>query len=100
MKNSNYLSVIALANLLLASVTISIVAAGEEKGSYKQRADVSRRGGTKGSTNQNAQWSADPHRGWVRSDETPGRDERQNSSNTAKQTDGKNTLNAKGRKRF
>jgi hypothetical protein len=100
MKRARYISVLAIANLLLASVTGSMVAAGQGKNSRKQGGEPFTHGGSKGTANRNGQWSADPDRGWVRSDESHSMHHRDNSSTAPKQTGGKNKESGKGRKRF
>jgi hypothetical protein len=67
MKIENYISALAIVILLLASVTSSVLAAGQGRNPHKQRGAASTKNSSKPSTNQNPQWSADPDRGWVRS---------------------------------
>jgi hypothetical protein len=69
MKRNKYVTVFALLNGLALCFAANSTAAGEGK---KQ---TSHRGGQanlhmseKGATNTNAQWSADPERGWVRAE--------------------------------
>jgi hypothetical protein len=100
MKTASYISVITIANLLLANVTASVLAAGQGKNPHTQRGAIFTNGNSKQTADHNAQWSADPDRGWVRSDEGPSRRSRDNSSATPKQIDGKNKGNGKARKRF
>jgi hypothetical protein len=100
MKIASNISVLAIAILLLANVTSSVLAAGQAKDSDKQRGAVSTKNSSKPSTNQNAQWSADPDRGWVRSDESHNIQRRDRLSTAPKQTDGKNKGSGKASKRF
>jgi len=100
MKTASYISVIAIANLLLANVTASVLTAGQGKNPPKQRGAIYTKGSSKQTADHNAQWSADPDRGWVRSDESHSRRGRDNSSAAPKQIDGKNKANGKARKRF
>ena len=70
MKTTCYIPALAVAILLLADVTISVLAAEKEKNPTQQHGAISSKNSSKPSTNQNAQWSADPDRGWVRSDDS------------------------------
>jgi hypothetical protein len=99
MKATIYIAVLAIANLLLANVTSSVLADGRGKNPRNQRGTASAKHSSKPSTNQNAQWSADPDRGWVRSDESHGIQRRDRLSTDPKQTDG-NKRSGKGSKRF
>ena len=91
---------LAIAILLLANVTSSVLAAGQGKNSHNQRGAVSSKNSSKPSTNQNTQWSADPDRGWVPSDESHSIQRRDRLSTAPKQIDGKNKGSGKGSKRF
>ena len=100
MKSASYVSVLVIANLLLANVTASALAAGQGKSSHKQRDELSTKGSSKKTANQNVQWSADPDRGWVRSEESDSTRGRDNSSTAPKQSGGKSKGNGKARKPF
>jgi hypothetical protein len=100
MNMDRYLSVLAIAILLVANLSSSLVAAGQAKNPPKQHDAGSSKNRSKASTNQNAQWSADPDRGWVRSDESHTIRRRDRLSTFAKETDGKNKGSGKARKRF
>jgi hypothetical protein len=100
MKVAGYISVLAITTLLLANVTNSVAAGGKGKNPHKQRGGVYTKNSSKQSTNQNAQWSADPDRGWVRSDESQSSEGRDHLSTAPKKTDGKNNGSAKASKRF
>ena len=97
MKVASYIAVLAIANLLLANVTSSVLAASKGKNPHKQRGTASTK---RQSTNQDPQWSADPARGWVRSDESDGIHDRERLSTAPKQTDRKNKGSGKTSKRF
>ena len=97
---ASYIPVLAIAILLLANVSSSVVAAGQAKKPPKQHGAVSSKNSSKASTNQNAQWSADPDRGWVRSDESHTIQRRDRLSTFTKETDGKEKGSGKTRKRF
>ena len=100
MERASYLSVLAITILLLTSVTGSMVAAGQGKDSYNKRGGPSTHGGSKGTANNNAQWSADPEQGWVRSHQRHSMQDRHKSSTSPKSTGGKNKTNGKERKRL
>jgi hypothetical protein len=100
MKVTIYIAVLAIANLLLADATSSVLAAGEGRNPHKQHGTVSTSHSSKQSTNQAPQWSADPARGWVRSDKSDGIHGRKRLSTTPKQTDRKNKGSGKASKRF
>jgi carbamate kinase len=100
MKVAGYISVLAITTLLLANVTNSVAAGGKGKNPHKQRGAVYTKNSSKQSTNQNAQWSADPDRGWVRSDDSHSINDRDRLSTAPKQTDGKNKASGKASKRF
>jgi hypothetical protein len=89
MNTASYISVLAIGILLLANVSSSVVAAGEAKNPPKQHGAVSTKNSSQRSINQNTQWSADPERGWVRSDESHRIQRRGRLSTAPKQTDGK-----------
>jgi hypothetical protein len=89
MNRASYISVLTIGILLLANVSSSVVAAGEAKNPPKEHGAVSTKNSSKRSTNQNTQWSADPERGWVRSDESHRIQRRGRLSTALKQPDGK-----------
>jgi hypothetical protein len=99
MKIASYISAPAIVILLLANVTSSVLAAGQGRNPDKQRGAVSTKNSSKPSTNQNPQWSADPERGWVRSDESHSTQRGGGLSTAPKQTDGKKG-SSKASKRF
>jgi hypothetical protein len=62
--------------IVVAMILTALVDASAASSASADKNKVSQRGGkaaehmsTKGSVNTNAQWSADPERGWVRSEE-------------------------------
>jgi hypothetical protein len=81
-----YIAVFGVLNALtLSAVSYSAHAAAKERTSQRGgRADTHM--STKGQENTNAQWSADPERGWVRADE---RHDQQKQSTKEKKTRGK-----------
>jgi hypothetical protein len=100
MKVASYIAVLAIANLLLADVTSALLAAGEGENPHKQRGTISTKHSSKQSTDQAPQWSADPARGWVRSDKSDGIHGGERLSTSPKQTDRKNKASGKASKRF
>jgi hypothetical protein len=75
MKFANYIVVAMLLSALVHTSAANAASADKNK--------VNQRGGkatehmsTKGSANTNAQWSADPERGWVRADERHKKDQK------------------------
>jgi hypothetical protein len=67
------------------------------KGTTHQRgANAAAQMSTKGASNSNAQWSADPVRGWVRADERHKMQEK--TSDATKQNDGMQKGKGKGKK--
>jgi hypothetical protein len=102
MERASYLWVLAITILLLRSVTASVVAAGQGKSTHNERGGLSTHSGSssKGTTNQNAQWSADPEQGWIRSHQNHSMQDRNKSTTSPKSTGGKNNANDKQRKRL
>ena len=75
---------------LLVDCTCVAFGAAAGKGTANQRgAKTAEQMSTKGGSNSNAQWSADPVRGWVRADERHKMQEKTASSDATKQNDGK-----------
>lgn len=66
------------------------------KGTANQRGANAAQMSTKGASNSNAQWSADPVRGWVRADERHKMQEK--TSDATKQNDGMQKGKGKGKK--
>jgi hypothetical protein len=100
MKIASYISPLAIAILLLTNVTTSALAAGQGRNPHKQRGAVSTKNSNEPNTNQNPQWSADPDRGWVRSDESHSTQRRDRSSAAPKQSNGEKKGSSKASKRF
>src|SRR3989442_5671942 len=70
MKSNHYVASLAILNALLLCFSNSFAQAGEAKGGTSHRGgQASSHMSSKGQENTNAQWSADPERGWVRADE-------------------------------
>ena len=70
MKSTHFVATLAILNALLLCFSNSLAQAGEAKGGTSHRGgQASSHMSSKGQENTNAQWSADPERGWVRADE-------------------------------
>lgn len=70
MKTNKYVTVFALLNALIFCLGGGASYAGPgEKGSTHRGGQADTHMSEKGATNSNAQWSADPLRGWVRAQE-------------------------------
>ncbi|HEY7316008.1 MAG TPA: hypothetical protein VIE89_00425 [Candidatus Binatia bacterium] len=89
MKSNRYIAVISLLNALSFCSTHSPAHAGQgDKGSQgggQAKSHMS----SKGLANTNAQWSADPERGWVRAEERHERREESDETSTAKKNGGR-----------
>lgn len=68
MKRSHGIAII-IAAALVSSATGASFGAAAGKGAGAQRAKAGEHMSERGRANTNAQWSADPERGWVRSEE-------------------------------
>ena len=93
MKPNKYLAVFSLLSILAFSLAHASANAGQgDKGSNRggqARSHMS----SKGSANSNAQWSADPERGWVRADERQQREDESQATSKSKQNRGKQKAN-------
>jgi len=70
MKTKSYIAILALMNALgLFAATLSTEAGQHQEHSNRRGGKASTHMSNHGSDNTNAQWSADPDRGWVRADE-------------------------------
>jgi hypothetical protein len=88
MKFANYIVVAMLLTALVHTSAASAASADKNK--------VNQRGGkaaehmsTQGSANTNAQWSADPERGWVRADERHKQDKKNGATSGTKKPSAK-----------
>ena len=89
--------VILIASLIDCAGVAFGAAAG--KGTVNQhRARAAAQMSTKGASNNNAQWSADPVRGWVRAEERHKMQQKPASSEATKQNDGTQKGKGKGKK--
>ncbi len=97
MKLTKY--VIAAMVLSALVETSAAIAAGPGKNSANQRGGkAAEHMSTKGAANTNAQWSADPERGWVRAEERHKQQEKGGASSDTKQTNGKPKAKGKANK--
>jgi len=70
MKANRIMTAILLLNILTFGMTNSGATAGQEKEETREHGrQASEHMSVRALTNTNAQWSADPERGWVRADE-------------------------------
>jgi hypothetical protein len=89
MKPNKYIAVFSLLNALAFCLTHSSANAEPgDKGSQRGGQAKSHMS-SKGSANSNAQWSADPERGWVRADERQQRQDESQATGKSKQNRGK-----------
>jgi hypothetical protein len=83
---------------LLGNFSAAAFGAAAGKGSVNQRGGRAvEQMSAKGASNTNAQWSADPDRGWVRADERHKLNEKARSSNSVKNNE-KQKGKGKGKK--
>jgi hypothetical protein len=95
-----------LAKYVVAAIVLSAlldtsaaIAAGPGKNSGNQRGGkAAEHMSTKGAANTNAQWSADPERGWVRAEERHKQHENGGASSNTNQTNGKPKAKGKANK--
>ena len=96
MKPNKTIVVFSLVNALTFCLTPAFANAGQgDKGSQRGGQAKSHMS-SKGTANTNAQWSADPEKGWVRADERHQGHEESHEKSAAKKNSGKHT--AKGKK--
>jgi len=94
MKPNKYIAVFSLLNALAFCLTHASANAGQGDKGSQRGGQANFHMSSKGSANSNAQWSADPERGWVRADERQQRHEESHETSKAKKNGGKH--NAKG----
>ena len=83
---------------LLAGFTGPVFGAAAGKGGSSHRGKASEHMSGKGRVNTNAQWSADPDRGWIRAEERHKLHEKDGSSDRVKPNDGQQKGKRKPRK--
>jgi len=97
MKLAKYVVAATVLSALLD--TSAAIAAGPGKNSGNQRGGkAAEHMSTKGAANTNAQWSADPERGWVRAEERHKQHENGGASSNTNQTNGKPKAKGKANK--
>lgn len=69
MRPTKQLALLLLMSVLTVSVAHAQGKGGQGQGKFRAGGQASSRMSSKGNANTNAQWSADPERGWVRADE-------------------------------
>lgn len=70
MKSTRYVAILTILNALLLCFSDSLTQAGQAKGSGSHRGgQAGSHMSGKGLENNNAQWFADPERGWIRAEE-------------------------------
>jgi hypothetical protein len=100
MKISNRWVSVVIFSALLRCFTSAVVEAGQEKTAPSNRGGkASAHTSGKGIENSNAQWSADPEKGWVRADERHKlRDERHSTEKSKKNGGKPKDQNTKGKR--
>jgi len=93
MKPNKYIAVFSLLNALAFCSTHSSANAGQGDKGSQRGGQANSHMSDKGSANTNAQWSADPERGWVRADERHQQHEESQTKDKAKQSRGKQKAN-------
>ena len=93
MKPNKYLAVFALLNLLAFSLTRASANAGQGDKGSNRGGQASSHMSSKGAANSNAQWSADPERGWVRAEERQLHQDESQATRKSKENRGKQKAN-------
>lgn len=93
MKPNKYIAVFSLLNALAFCLTHASANAGQGDKSSQRGSQANSHMSSKGSANSNAQWSADPERGWVRADERQQRQGESQVTGKSKQNRGKQKAN-------
>jgi hypothetical protein len=93
MKRNQYVSVFLLLNALAFCLTHSPAHSGQAKNDARRGGQESSHMSSKGAANNNAQWSADPERGWVRADERREQREESRQAGKTKKNGGKHKVN-------
>jgi hypothetical protein len=82
--------------IVVATILTALVGSGAANAASADKNKISQRGGraaehmsTKGSVNTNAQWSADPERGWVRAEERHKEDKKNGVTSETKKPNAK-----------
>ncbi len=99
MKPSKYIAVFSLLNALAFCLQHPPAHAGQENKGSQPGGQTKSHMSDKGSSNTNAQWSADPERGWVRAGERYQQHEESQTKEKPKQNRGKQKANGAKEKR-
>lgn len=89
MKPARFIIAAMMLSALLINSPAAAVAAGGKGGTSQRGGKAAEHMSDKGAANSNAQWSADPDRGWVRSDERHKVHEKDGASGARNQRDEK-----------
>ena len=99
MKPVKFIIVAAIAGALVSSASDTAMAASAGKNNASQHGgNAAEHMSSKGSGNTNAQWSADPEKGWVRASERHELQQKNGSSGKANENKGKQKGKDKGKK--
>lgn len=93
MKPNKYIAVFSLLSALAFCLTDASANAGQGGKGSQRGSQANSPMSSKGSGNSNAQWSADPERGWVRADERQQRQGEPQVTGKSKQNRGKQKAN-------
>jgi hypothetical protein len=93
MRPNQYVSVFLLLNALAFCLTHSSAHAGQAKKDAGRGGQPNSHTSSKGDASNNAQWSADPERGWVRADEPREQYEQSRPMSRTKRNGGKHKVN-------
>ncbi len=97
MKSIRYIAVFAVLNaLVFSSIDHSVHAAQAKRHASRRGGNAATHMSVEGQDNTNAQWSADPDRGWVRADERHDLQRREQSPVRDKKAQTKKTNQRKG----
>jgi hypothetical protein len=88
MKPNKYIVTFSLLNALTFCATHSLADAGQGDKGSQRGGQAKLHMSSQGSENSNAQWAADPERGWVRAAERHQRREESQETNTVKKNGG------------
>ena len=89
MKPARFIIAAMMLSALLINSPAAAMAAGGKGGTSQRGGKAAEHMSDKGAANSNAQWSADPDRGWVRSDERHKVHEKDGASGARNQRDEK-----------
>jgi len=99
MKPANFFIAAVILGALVTTAGDTAMAAGAGKNSGNQRGGkAAEHMSSKGATNTNAQWSADPEKGWVRASERHELQQKNGSPAKANENKGKQKGKDKGKK--